>query len=287
MADATTFNEIMEKLATKGFYIPAYLAAQGAGTAAGATSGFFNMQPLFNRIGSTLPTTLVGSPYLPTPDDSTVLAQAYGYGSQARGMWLGWVYLIGTLNLATTGNAFTHNAATFPVLRTRMGEASKPVPLWPFIYLTVATTVTAPVFRIRNGALTQGYVNQAGVTVVGTKQWTAPAAATAIQSGLMLSLEEGDYAVRDIQQIELSIAASAGAANVYGFEPICPMYSGSANPLMGGIDALGEFLNPTDIRPAVATSGTVAAYLAMMPVQSASGAQMTEGWTDILGFKNS
>lgn len=287
MADATTLHEILEKLARKGFYIPSYAQTQAAGTAAGATSGFFNMVPLWNRIGTTLPGTRVAPPYLTAPDDSTVLAQAYGYGNQSRGLWLGWTYLLGTLNLAATGNQFTHDAATFPVLRTRMGQASQPVPLWPLVYVTTATSVVAPQFRLRNVAGTDGYVDQDGNTVVGTKVFTCPAAATAIQSGFMLPLEIGDYAIRDIVSIETTVAGTTGAMSVFGFEPICPLYSASASSFMGGVDTIGEFLNPSDIRPAVATAGTVVASLGMMTVQSASGAAQSEAWHDILGFKNS
>jgi hypothetical protein len=190
------------------------------------------------------------------------MMEAYLARSTSTNLFLAWVYTIGTLNLAATGDQFTHDAATFPLLRTEFGEASKAITLLPAIYITTATTVTAAVFSMKTNAGGTGYTDQDGNTTVANVLMTLPAAATAVQSSYLFRLNSGDSGVRDINQIDVDTAASAGAATIFGVEiiaDICnyPGQGGLSNVLVNG-------LRLSELKPAVATSGTATAVLALV-----------------------
>lgn len=277
MAAITSLQDALERMATKGFYVPVTTVGQTATTNSTIANGFFNVYQAFNGLGTTLFTTLVSAPTPNQPNASLQLANVIAYCNNSRGMIFGWLYKLGDLNLAATGDQFTHDAATFPVLRTRMGQAAQPVPLIPIMFVSTATTVTAAIFT------TTDYVDQDGNTVVGTKTFTMPNAATALQSGFVLPLEDTDTAIRDIQQINVGTAASVGAAQIYGFEPLVPMQTPSVGG-GSGVDMLGEHLTLPDMRPAVATSGTAAAYLSMLVIGT-PGQSNVDSFA-YMGFKN-
>ena len=259
----TNRSDIINKSATKGIRTHLLTAAPGSNTAANAAAGHFRLTLNANGIGTTYPGTLQTLP-LPNPGSELLLTQATGTQSAAAAVcFLARFYLMGTLNLAATGDQFTHDAATFPVTRTKFGAATKPVSLIPVIYITTATTTTAPVIRMRTAAGGTGYVDQDGNNVVGASTTTMPAAATAVQSGFIIRMEPGDSGVQDIVQIEVTTAGSAGAASIYGMEFLAPLsspFSGSwieYNPVFGGV-AL------RDLKPAAATSGTATTFLGVV-----------------------
>jgi hypothetical protein len=175
------------------------------------------------------------------------------------GAWLVRYYLIGTLNLTATGDQFTHDAATFPVLRKKYGEASKPVTLMPVVYLTTALTTTAAIFKMKTDADGAGYVDQDGNNTVGTKDFTFPSATTNVNSTYCMLPNNGDFGVQDITQIDVGTASATGAANIYGVEFLAPIEGALARANLN--DAAFSGLQMVDIAPAVATSGTVTSYL--------------------------
>ncbi len=250
-------------------------------TSAAVGSGSMTMEPLFNGIGTTAPTTLV-SLAQPGSSGGDVL-QSLGAIIYDRnitcGMWLSYLYLMGTLDPSATGDKFTHNAATFPVLRTQFGQASKPVTLHPIIYVTTVVVGTSPVIRLRTAAAAAGYVNQAGSSIVGTRTFTFPTTPLA-QSAYTLILEEGspgDTGVRDVTNILVDTACTSGAMSVFGWEPLIPL--GSMGNTAGNMtvgDMLAGSLRPHSLKPAVATSGIVTSYLCIMLV--GNNAATASGW---------
>lgn len=285
MTAISSLDEILLKMATKGFFLPHQSVSAPTMTTAAAASGFMNAYPMFAGIQSSVPGTLVSSPMPPTPDAPMLLTGFRGYVNASRPWMVGLWYRIGDLNLAATGDQFTHHSATFPLLRTKMGEASKPVNLIPFLVLSVATATTAPQFTIKNGGASTGYVDQDGNTVVGTKVFTFPAAASVINSGFLMALEDTDRAIRDIQQINVGVAGSVGTAQIWGFEPLAPLYNTAVGVLASSVDMLGESLTLLDTRPAVATSGTASSFFGMMLIGTI--ANSTAIYQMISGFKNS
>lgn len=242
-------------------------------TASGvAASGQYTIQLHFNSIGTTINTTLVGLQLPPSLPQSLFLTQCQGNNDSGfMGMYLAYLYKIGTLDLSAVGNRLTHDAATFPVLRTQFGEASKPLSLTPIIYVTTATTVTAAVFGLRTNAGAAGYTNQDGSAVIGTdSNFTMPAAATAINSAFILRLNAGDSGVRDINQININTKATAGAASIFGAELLAPL-SQIADQTNFVCDSLFGGFAPMDLKPAVATSGTATSYLSIITMNRTSG----------------
>jgi hypothetical protein len=249
-------------------------------TAAAAASGSLTLEPLFNAIGTVAPGTLVSLPQ-PGSADGDILtslgAMIYDRNISV-GMWLGYLYVMGTLDPTATGDKFTHDAATFPVLRTQFGQVSKPVTLHPTIYVTTAVTGASPAIRLRTNAGAAGYVNQDGASVVGTRTFTFPATPVA-QSMYEFMLEDGspgDTGVRDITKILVDTACTAGAMQVFGFEPLIPCgCMGATAGNMTVADTLVGSLRANSLKPAVATAGTVTAYLCVMlggnQVATASG----------------
>lgn len=250
-----------------------YLAStSGATTAAAAGSGFLTTQLQVNSIGTTLPNTLVGfqlpaglttalRPWLTTLT-ATVL----------RGFYLCYFYNMGTVDLANAAavpyDGFTADASvTYPLTRTKYGQAAQTISLLPFFYITTATTVTAPIFNLATTLGGAGYVDQDGNSIVGTKTMTMPAAATAVQSGFIIRLEEGDSAVQSISAVQVTTKGSAGAARVFGVELLAPLSSLLISmPFVN--DGAFSGLNLPDLRPATPTAGTLTSYLGLI---SASG----------------
>lgn len=247
-----------------------FTSTTGTTTAAAAASGFLTAQLRWNNLGTSLPTTRQSLP-LPAGLTGPVMANLAHSGMSAavRGLYLAILYQIGTVNLAATGNQLTHHAATFPILRTIFGVANTPVPLIPVLYLTASTATTAPAFRLRTATDTAGYVNQDGTSVIGAKTFTMPAAATAVQSAFILRLEDGDSAVRDITQVRVDTAGSAGAGQLFGAELIAPLGYHVAG-LSYSADLALSGLSLPNIRPGVASSGTAAVEFAVLSLGATS-----------------
>jgi hypothetical protein len=234
--------------------------ASSATTAAATTSNYNTLNLLPNSIGGTFGTTQAS---LAGPSSiSGTYGNFFTYmqtNNTARAGCIVRAYKLGTLNLAATGNQFTHDAATFPVLRTDWNGASQPVNLIPFIHITTALTTTAAAFQLQTNAGTAGYTNQAGSSVIGTKTFTMPSATTALGSGFILKLENGDYAIRDINQIKVTTASATGTADVWGLELFDFCVSGYTSAVTTDNMNTGLYMAP--VNPAVATSGTATSFL--------------------------
>ena len=250
-----------------------YIASQTAGVTAGnAGSGFFTAILTANLVGTTYPGTLVSMQIPPAPPQPLFTTIASSVTASGRPAFFVRFYLLGTLNLAATGNQFTHNAATFPLLRTQLGVASQPITLLPMIYITTATATTAPIFRLRTVAGAAGYVNQLGNSIVGTRTMTMPLAATVAQSGFIIRLEAGDSGIQNITNIEVTTAGSAGAASIYGIELLSPFNQLNSGWLHKNDQMFGG-LSMVDLVPAVATSGTVTSILGQLILQTQGASQ--------------
>lgn len=219
-------------------------------TAAGATSGFFTLGFSGNTIGTTFPNTF-GEFAIPTgiTGDLINLASFTNLSSNIRGSAYLRLYKVGTVSLTATGNQFTHDTATFPLLRSEFGVSNKAQALWPIIQVTTALTTTAAIF-------TFDYTDQDGNATTGTRTFTFPSATTAVSSAFFLPLEHGDWACRDISAINITTASATGAATIWLAEEIEP----STNVFNGPISSdyfFGYGLKNANQTPAVATTGTV------------------------------
>ena len=240
-------------------------------TAATTSCNNMTCQMRGNEMTTTVPSSFDSFPSPAGMSSTALLFSNAGVSTNgAGGQYYRWFYKLGTLNLAATGDQFTHDTATFPVLRTIFGQASQPVPLFPIVQLTTATATTAPVFRMRTAGGAAGYVNQDGSSVVGTRTMTLPGAVTASSSTYFMRLELGDTWVQDVTNIEVTTAGSAGAATVWGLEIL-------SSPHVNGIyevsahDALFGGIGMNDLSPAVATSGTATALLGCLTLFSGTG----------------
>lgn len=270
---------IMQNLAAgKGVVIPAIsVAGVALTTAQNAADGFHISQFQSNSIGSTLPGTIVGFQLPPAPSTTFPLLWASSGSSVGNngGVWIGCIYKFGTQVLTSTGDQFTHDAATFPVTRTVLGAATTAVPLIPFIRVTTATTTTAPVLTLKTAAGGAGYKNQAASSIVGTRTLTFGAAATAARTQYLFPLESNDNAVTDITAVQTNTAAVAGAADLWGLEPICPLPQ--HNSILGSMqDTIFSGVHAADLAPAVATSGTATSYLVLF--RYSSGNDVYASW---------
>lgn len=246
-------------------------------TAAAAASGYFSAQLRGNELTSTLPGTIDGWPLAPSLPDTIGLVSAGALQTNGSGgQFLCWIYKFGTLNLAATGDQFTHDAATFPILRPEFGT-SGPLLLIPLVQITTATATTPPVFRLRTAGGAAGYVDQDGNSVIGTKTMTMPAAATVAGSTYIFRLEEEDSAVRDITNIEVTTAGTTGAATVWGMEILTSQHVLGVFEVLGH-DRLFGGLGHSDLTPGVATSGTATAYLTTVTLISGTGASTGTFW---------
>lgn len=213
------------------------------------TSGFITLGFTDNAIGTTLPNTF-GEVLAPAgiTGDLWSLASADSYIS-ARGWMFARIYKVGTVNLAATGSQFTHDTATFPLLRSEFGASNRPQAYWPVIQVTTALTTTAAQF-------TMNYVSEDGTSVTGTRTFVFPSPTTTQGSVFFLPLEQGDWACRDVTSISVTTASGTGAAaTIWLMEQLQPTY----NAFSGAITAdylSGHGLAVTNHTPAVATSGT-------------------------------
>lgn len=225
---------------------------------ASAPMGFFTGHLTNNIIGTTFPTTIEGFAIPTVTRLRLVMLQMGAAGTST--MYLGQIYKLGTLNLAATGDQFTHDAATFPITRTQLGVATQPLTLLLLLQISVATTTTAPAFILKTNAGGTGYVDQDGNNVVGTKTHTMVSATMGVGSTYMLRLEDGDSGIRDISAIEITTAAAVGEAYIWGIELLAP-----ASIINGSLattnDSLFSGLAPMNIGPGSATSGTATSYL--------------------------
>ncbi len=190
------------------------------------------------------------------------------------------VYKIGTVVFTSTGQKFTHDAATFPVLRTQMGT-SQAVPLVPFIYMTAATTTTAAIYTLK-------YVNQDNATVTGARTFTMPSTATVVQSMYFQNLEDvlavggrRDTAVLDVTEVNVTTAAATGTADVWGME-VLGASCGYVTTQVINKNFVTQGFSMPDINPATATSGTVTSKLMLLSVGQASG--ITQFWWNMKAF---
>jgi hypothetical protein len=245
-----------------GVYQPFIPNAPSGGTSAAFNSGGFTLNLGFNNIGTSLWGTLVSAPQPPSLPNS-IITSLMGGCSLAQPTLFGWLYKIGTLNLAATGNQLTHDAATFPILRTRFGAASTAIPLIPLVTITTLTATTAPIFQLKTNAGAAGYTNQDGSSVIGTKSFTFPSTGTTVNSTYIIRPEDGDSAVRDINQINVSAAGTAGAATVWGFEALaCLQVPTGAYGCLHDTFFAGMLAN--HLEAGLATSGTAVASLVMI-----------------------
>jgi hypothetical protein len=242
----------------------------GATTASGAIiSGWFNCMLKTNNKGTTYPGTLVSFP-LPV---AQMFLTSYGFGGNQAAIsgWLARFYQMGTIDFTATGDRFTADAAvTYPLTRTIYGVAGQAISLYPVIYITTATTGTAPQFQLNTAAAGAGYVDQDGNSTVGTKTFTFPSATTAIQSTYLLRLEEGDGGVQSISAVQCTVKGTAGVGTIYGVELLCPcsnLNSGSVS----FYDAVYGALNMVDLNPAVPTAGTLTTFLGFLALTNTQG----------------
>lgn len=245
-----------------GYRFP-IITTSSAGTAPAAASGFISVLLGFNAIGSTTPGTLVSIP-IPTGLSNELYPSMVHYqnsGAGQRSCFTALLYKLGTVDLANAAAApydgFTHNANfTGPLTRTLCGVSTN-VQLIPLIYITTATTTTAPAFILQ--ATTgpgNGYKNQAGTSVIGTKTFTCPNVATAAGSTYVLRLEDGDSAITDLTQVSVTIKSSTGVATMFGVELLLGAASGGGG--YGGLnDTMLNGLSMSDMSPATPTTGSL------------------------------
>lgn len=219
-------------------------------SAANANCGFISVGFVGNTIGTTLPNTF-GEFLAPAgiASDLWSVASLDGFSSSFRGWMFARIYKVGTVVLTATGNQFTHDSATFPLLRSEFGASNRPQALWAVIQVTTALSTTA-------AALTMDYVDQDGNSVTGTRTFTFPAVTTGQGSVYFLPLEQGDWAVRDVTAINITTASAAGAATVWLMEQLEPTYNVFAASLTADYVS-GHGLAVTNQNPATATTGTV------------------------------
>lgn len=266
----------------KNYSQPVRLTSSAATTAAAGPSGFNSVQVFLNTLGTTFFTTLIDIPFRPGVTAPMRLMTAMQSPGVARTLYLARLYKIGTVALTATGNQLTHDAATFPVLRSVFGQASTAVPLMPILFITTATTTTAAVIRLATAADGTGYTNQDGTAIRGIFNFTLPNAATTLSSGFVLVLENGDSAVRDISQVRVVTSAAAGAASVYGAELLAPL----STPLAGlstTIDTVYGGVSMVDLTPAVATSGTASSLLVVLSFGSVAASTVLSGEISAVG----
>lgn len=244
----------------KGVATPYVTVLTGTLTGSVAASGSFDAGLSSNNIGTTLAGTMQT---IPIPASGAPIRMMMNAQSPYSAVYAGFnaiFYKIGTLNLAATGNQFTHDTATFPITRTYYGQATQPVDLIPIIQISTATTTTAAQLVISNVAATNGYIDTSGSTVVGTQTMTMPNIATKLNSSYLMLLNAGATGIRDITNINVTVAASAGTANVWGMEIISPTGAPISN--FGFMhDSITGGINMANLQPGAATTGTATSFL--------------------------
>lgn len=276
MGVLTSRAKILENLSKgKATGFTGLLSNSGTVTAANAGAGFFNISLLGNLLGTTVPTTYSPIPLdIPTANPTRLLSMGLSPNSTAglKTYFLANIYRIGTVDPTSTGDKFTHDAATFPILKTQFGVANQPLSLLPFFVVTAVTATTAAVMRLRTAAGGAGYVDQDGNNKVGALTITLPNVATAAGSSYPFKLEWGDSAVQDITAVEVTTATSAGSIVVYGAE-ILAAVSHPLSALMVFKDTLFSGIHLDDLRPGVATSGSANSILALFSIGASTASQ--------------
>jgi hypothetical protein len=142
-------------------------------------------------------------------------------------------------------------------------------------HVTTALSTTAAELYLRNATgPAAGYTNQDGTSQTGAEKFTFPSATTAANSCYipMLNVSTAglrDSGVRDVSNIDVTVAAGAGVVTLYGLELLLPINSPSG--LSGGyIDPVMSGLLERDLKPAVPTSGTLTSLLAFVEIGSAT-----------------
>lgn len=270
----TSRNTMLQKRAERGISMPLVPVATASGTAAAQNSGGVNVSITANNIGSTLPST-VQSFLLPAGLPNELFGNCLtGTASSvnSRVVWLSYFYLMGTVDLAnaaaTPYNGFTHSAGWSGTLQRTIMGATTDILLIPTILITTGTATTAPVFELNTVAGGAGYVDESGNNVIGNVAFTCPAAATASGSMFVLRLNDGDSAIKNMTQMKVTTKGTAGAANVYGVEPLIPCFID--NSYGGAGDAVFGGLRMHDLKPAVPSSGTVTSRLGLFAIGSNS-----------------
>lgn len=280
MAIPANRNEVWQNMAKGlGVFAP-YIVQSATGASAGNSGiGYYSVQINPNLIGSTVPGTLVDLEYPPALANAHLITGFGSQGARNASFTLARLYKFGTVDFTATGDKFTHDAATFPVLRKVYGQTSQPIALRPYLLITTTVGPTAVTFRMRTAAGGTGYVDQDGNNTVGTLTHTMPAASTGTPSGFYMRLESGDVGVRDISAVEITGGVGTtptGAGTLYGMEPLLNI---------GGITALTHLIRDNtfaglscgDLAPAVATSGTASSILVII-IQAVTSNIQGHGW---------
>lgn len=240
----------------KGVRLSQVGVASGGTTAATSASANINQIFLYNSIGTTLYSTLVDIPIQAGLTSSPLRLKNFSVGlNRVADVQLVRLYKLGTVSLST--GTFTHDAATFPILKTQMGS-SQALDLIPFIQVTTAPATTAPAF-------TFSYTNQADASVTGATTFTFPSATTAVGSCYMLRLEAGDSAIHDLTAMSFSATGTAGAATLWGMESFGSAKVAAATAC-GAKNALIKGISIPNVLPGAATSGTATSQLVPMAV---------------------
>ena len=117
MTTASRFDLFTNTGKGNGFYISTLMTGGNTITAGTSTSGLQTVRIHANTIGSSLPGTLVSVPK-PAPSPKELYSMFYQAATTAgRGGFFCNIYRMGTLNMAATGDQFTHDSATFPLLK--------------------------------------------------------------------------------------------------------------------------------------------------------------------------
>jgi len=258
ITDLATAQQLL--LQGKGVATPYITILTGTITASTAASGNMDGGLSSNNIGTTLTGTMRSIPIPATGAPTRMMMNVQDPYNSIHPGFLAFFYKIGTLDLTATGDKFTHDTATFPITRTLYGQATQPLDLIPLVQISTATTTTAAVFTIKNAGNTTGYVNASGSTVVGTNAMTLPAAATKLNTTLLMLLNAGDTGVRDITSINVGTSAAAGAATIWGMEIISPLGAPTASFSMLH-DSITGGINLANLQPGAATTGTATSFL--------------------------
>lgn len=236
-----------------------YVTDESTGTtAAVAASGFLNLLTEWNTLGTTRFSTLKGFPVPAGLTSPLRMLNAAAGGNRGGTAIFANLYKLGTISFTSTGNQFTHDAATFPILKKQMGT-SQAVNGKLLIVITAAMSTTAAV-------MTVNYTNQAGASITGARTWTAPSVTTAVSGTYAIALEEGDTAIQDLTSINISVASASGTANVYLMEEHCMLAAAIGAGQSFVRSPAIESLSIPNYTPGSATSGT--AVTEIMPLSS-------------------
>ena len=267
---ATTADILKQQAAGKYVVRTANIFPTPTGVAATATSGFMNFAFSGNTFGTTLPNTIqtIAGPTSVTSEWMAVNLLSARVAISKSG--IGRIYKLGTCDFTALGEAFTHDAATFPLLRNEMGGTSIPQGFIPILQFTGTAGTVAVQFQIRNTGSTAGYVNQAGTTVVGNKTFVFPTASMISGSMYFLPLNDGDSSCRDITNIFCTVNSINFFANIWLVEDL-----GIGQGLIAGAaltdNLYGSGLRATQCAPATATAGTATTSLVGYSVNTTSG----------------